>query len=434
MRMIREKIVPYWIILIVLFLLLIIPLQAQKIDLKQQAIDEFKNGNYPEAILLLEQAVSKNPDDAEIYYNLGYYTHYLCYDSRPLSGFNERKSDEILEYLNKAISLNPMYGNAYYFIGVEHGVRFLSAMIEGNIEKMRTEIQTGYEKKGYPDWLVEYVQNMLSSCAPNAILFTGGDPDTWATWYLQFIKGYRTDITVIPVGLLDRPGYAMVLKNGFRDIIPSVPISWSDEQILNMHPYKWKTKKIEIPIKKSELEKFNISLLDSIMEWELESNLSSDSRTLLSAGRALLADIVETNNWERPIYFSVACPGLNKIGLDKYIQLCGLANRLLPIETEKYEIAINPQEIEAALLQSESYQKFCNVKKFDIPRASALLNNYQAVLLRLAKYYTEEGNINKARDILSKMDKYISESCFSFHPGLKKLKENLHKSIEEVEK
>ena len=57
------------------------------LDLKEQALEEFKNENYPKSIELLKKAEKETPDDPEVYYYLGYFCHYLAYDSRPLKGY-----------------------------------------------------------------------------------------------------------------------------------------------------------------------------------------------------------------------------------------------------------------------------------------------------------------------------------------------------------
>ena len=43
-------------------------------DLKVKALTEFKNANYPAAIAYLHEARELAPDDAEVYYYLGYFT------------------------------------------------------------------------------------------------------------------------------------------------------------------------------------------------------------------------------------------------------------------------------------------------------------------------------------------------------------------------
>jgi len=195
--------------------------------LKEQAHGAFEAEDYPRAIALLRQAVQQDSADAEAWYYLGYYTHYLCYDSVPLTGYSDHSSDEVLALLERAVALDPKLGNACYFIGAEYGGRFLNQMQRGNLKGMVAELKAGKARGGFPDWLVEYNRNMLRSCDDNAILFTGGDAEAGSAWYLQYVEGFRRDVTVIPVAVLRWPWYVLALKEK-RDLIPAgAPISWS---------------------------------------------------------------------------------------------------------------------------------------------------------------------------------------------------------------
>ena len=414
-----------------LFIFLILSptfLYAQETNLKQKAIEKFKEGEYTEAISLLKKAALVTPDDAEVYYYLGRYSHYLCYDVGPRK-YDEGKSNEIIRYLDKAVSLDPHLGNAYYYIGVEYGVRGHFAMIEGNIKKAKKEFRLGREKGGYPYWLLEYARNMLSSCDQNAILFTGGDAEANSAWYLQLVENYRRDISVIPIGLLNFTPFVLFAKKGLDGVLVGIPISKTDEQIRKAQIIKWKPQKIKIPINKIALNRFKIPGKITAMEWELKPDIIRDSTGFLMPGTAYIVDVVKTNKWERSIYFTVGSPQKQRAGLNSHLQLCGLTYRLLPVEAEKYGMSINPAKIESVLLNQKSYSHFNDVKEHNMPRVSFILNNYRVILIRLAGFYLEKGDMEKAGDVLEKMQEYMPEALFPMAPPIKKM---LQKTLDEI--
>lgn len=396
-------------------------------SLKEKAIAQFEAADYPGAIESLQQALAKSPNDADIYYYLGYFTHYLCYDSVPLSGFGRERSDEVLGYLERAVELDPRHGNARYFIGAEYGARARDELQRRNIEGAVEEFRAGRRAGGYPDWMMEFGRNTLRSCARDAILFVSGDADTNPVEYLQLVEGYRTDVTVIPLALLDRPWFVALLKQGVPGVVAPAPVSWSDEQIASMHPYKWKKNVVRIPVPEDIRRAHTME--QSSVEWELAPDLGrGDALGLLSAGRAVLADIVLTNRWERPVYFSSGCPVRAWEGLEPHIQLFGIANRLLPFEPPA---SVDAEATSALLLDESVFRSLPTLGASDMPRVSGMLQNYRVCFLNLILQHIQQGAIEPARVAFAAMSRSVPEDILPISEYLKSNVEYIRQKLSE---
>ena len=370
-----------------------------------KAQDEFQKANYTTAIDYLKRALVESPENAEIYYHLGYFLHYLCYDSTPLTGYGRETSDEILKYLNKAAELDPKHGNAFYFTGVEYGVRARHAMWKGDREEVIAEWQMGMSSGGYPDWLIEYGRNILNSCENDAILVVNGDAEINSVEYLQCVERYRTDISAIPLALLDRPWFVTLLKNGLDGCLKPISVGWSQDQIQSMHPYKWKPNTIRIPVS-GELTGLSEDE-PMFVDWLVSPNLGRGSELkFLSAGQAALVQIIRTNQWRRPIHFSLCCPESAWAGLESNVQISGFVRCILPYKPEE---AIDCDKTEALLLDASNFSQIHTLMVSDMPRVSYLLQNYRSIYLRLAYSYFQKGETETAKAILAAMNSYITE-------------------------
>jgi len=341
--------------------------------------------------------------------------------------------------LDKAIELNPDYGNAKYFYGAECSANAFVAMQNYDLENIKYFYKIAYEKGAYPDWLVESGENMLNSCDTNSILFTGGNVDFDVCSYLQLIKNYRKDITIIPIGNIDRPWYIKFLKQGLDGGVKKINLNMTDNQIYNIHPFKWNSTKIKIPVSESVLDKYNCKE-NYEMLWTVNPDLKSNRkdskiqgeeikyRTYLSPQRAMLLQIIEDNFQSRPVYFSNLSNPVFFGGANEYFKNCGLVSELTPIKTEGTEFENDYKKIDI-LLKREHFKYFSKITTSNIPRISGnIAFSYYGPVWLLANFYSSTRTMEKLSELKNFFKNYLAVGFNG------KREEMLLRGIERLEK
>jgi len=214
--------------------------------------------------------------------------------------------------------------------------------------------------------------NYLESCAPNAILFTYGDNDTYPLWYAQEVENIRPDIRLVNLSLFDTDWYIDGMKRKQNESAP-LPISMKPSQyvqgvrdVMYYQDYKIDgavelktivelllsendadkvplqngtrenfipTKNFKITVNPADVLKAgavsaeNAGKIAPAVEWTF-------NKGYVTKGTLAMLDILAHNNWERPIYFASTVPTEQFNGLDKYLYSEGMALRLLPLQVD----------------------------------------------------------------------------------------------------
>ncbi len=290
----------------------------------------------------------------------------------------------------------------------------------------------------------DFAFNYLNSCAPNAILFTYGDNDTFPLWYAQEVEGVRTDIRVVNLSYLSADWYIDQMKRkvydseplpvsltrnqyiqGVRDGVyiaervdehqdlrrlvdfigsddPRTRIPLSQTESIDFLP----TRKLSLPVNK-EMVLANGTVTSDLEDrivpevlWELGEN-----KNFLSKADLIVLDILATNNWERPVYFAMTVPRENFLNLENYLQLEGLALRLVPVRHETTEWQVG--RVHTDIMFTNMIEKFhwgrinepdIYLDETNIRMASNFRNNFS----RLANSLLNENKTDSALIVLDK--------------------------------
>lgn len=235
--------------------------------------------------------------------------------------------------------------------------------------------------------------NYLMTCAPNAILFTGGDNDTFPLWYAQEVEGIRTDVRVVNLMLLNMDWHIDQMRrkayesetlpisltpdkyiNGTRDVVfvqertkqpanikdivefvssdlPQAKVESTSGEKFNFIPTRYFRLPVDTAVvfNNGTVSRKDRKMVVPAIEWTYNRNNMGKSALVV-------LDILANNNWERPVYFA-ALGHEGTLGLENYMQLEGFAYRLVPVKSQslgRYEAG----RIESDLLYDNLMNKF----------------------------------------------------------------------------
>jgi hypothetical protein len=353
-----------------------------------------------------------------------------------------------------------IYVGSFYFMAIwlGLGVLALAQLVQRWVrrEQLRTVLVAGScllvpVMMGVKSWdnhdrsdryhSVDFAKNMLNSCAANAILFTEGDNDTFPLWYVQEVEGVRRDVRVCNLSLLGMDWYIQQMKRRVYES-DAVPISLAFDKFIKgkndyvpfyeiasvkagidlkqyIHLVKSDNPAIQapllgggltsilpsqvlfLPIDKASVDKagFVPAALKPLMSDTLQWTLGKKD---LYKPELIMLDMIATNNWQRPLYFSSTLTEAHYLNLKDHMQLEGYAYRLMPVAVPGASDGyVNSQLMYRNMTTKMAWRQLDNPDVYyDSTYKRTPAVSARMAFLRLADQLVREGDTDKARNVL----------------------------------
>ena len=308
----------------------------------------------------------------------------------------------------------------------------------------------------------DYAANFLNSLAPNAIIFTYGDNDTYPLWYAQEVENIRRDVRVVNLSLIAVDWYINKLRNKVNDSAP-LKLTLTEEQYRGKNRnqvffFNPRGEDMNVPMNVFEglrsiadpkntvegqtiatskvyylpvdIQKYNklgvqppIDTSESVDRILIQPGKGSNSFT---KDDLAIMDIIASNFYDRPIYFAITCQPSKLLGMDDYMEMDGLGLRLSPTKVRvKSQLPsiygfgdIDENKVYENVMTKWKWGNFDQQKLYVDKSYMAEVQAMKLVMLRAAIEFDRKGDHKKASEMVNKYFQAFPHMNFPYDAGI----------------
>ena len=278
----------------------------------------------------------------------------------------------------------------------------------------------------------DFGKNYFNSCDANAIIFTNGDNDTFPLWYLQETEedSVSLDTRVCNLSYLQTDWYIDQMRRPAYQSAP-LPITWKradyaegvrslvrlEDRITGPVDLKaalafllnqegttsndvLPCKKFSVPVNVDNLIKQGAITEGDRDKIAPEMIIDLSNKRYITKSELMILEMIAQNNWERPIYFAVTVGSDMHLGLTRYLQLEGMAYRLVPYKEAGKEGTISTRIMYDNLMNKFAFGGINNPHIYLDENSERMCRAHRQMFDMLIEQLIKEGENEKAKKAL----------------------------------
>ncbi|GBU07049.1 membrane protein [Bacteroidales bacterium] len=292
--------------------------------------------------------------------------------------------------------------------------------------------------------------NYLTTCEPNAVIFTNGDNDTFPLWYAQEVEGYRTDVRVCNLSYLQTDWYIDQMKLQSYESSP-LPISWKKSDYIqgtrdaayinnkNDKPFDLEkaldyarsddkrkkqlsgysgeldiipSQKLYLPIDKDLVMASGLVKqgLDSIIPEAIIFDFSE--KTYIGKHEMIILNMLANNkDWKRPFYYATTVNSDQFLGISRHFRQDGIAYRIMPFDTHATNQNVDTDIMFDNMMNKYKWGGIENPKVYMDENSSRMARSFRMMFSSLINALISEGKIEKAEQVADYSQKVIPSTA-----------------------